>query len=67
MSYLGDLLFFRRDRVDLDAVLRHRAEVKVRELVDALPEGNKRIAVQQGTGVPGGLVISFGVWSSTSV
>lgn len=38
MSYVGDLLFFRRDGVDLDAVLRHRADVKVREWVDAIPE-----------------------------
>jgi hypothetical protein len=38
MSGMGDLLFVRRDRVDLDAVLRHRAEVKVRELVDGLAE-----------------------------
>jgi hypothetical protein len=38
VSYLGDLLFVRRDRVDLDAVLRHRAEAKVRELVDGLSE-----------------------------
>jgi hypothetical protein len=38
MSYVGDLLFYRRDRVDLDAVLRHRGETKVRELVDGLSE-----------------------------
>jgi hypothetical protein len=40
MSYVGDLLFVRRDRVDLDAVLRHRAEVKVRELVDEIPDSD---------------------------
>ena len=37
MSYLGDLLFVRRDRVDLDTALRHRGDVRVRELVDRIP------------------------------
>jgi len=37
VSYLGDLLFVRRDRVDLDTVLRHRGDVLIRELVDRIP------------------------------
>jgi hypothetical protein len=38
MSNLGEFLFFRRDRVDLDAYLHHRADVTVRAIVDGIPE-----------------------------
>src|SRR5258707_105449 len=37
MAALGDLLFFRRDQVGLDDVLRHQAEL-LRGHVDALPD-----------------------------
>ncbi|NSX17018.1 hypothetical protein HTY52_23275 [Cupriavidus taiwanensis] len=37
MSVLGDLLFYRRDQVGLDDVLRHQVE-QLRGKVDALPE-----------------------------
>jgi hypothetical protein len=37
MAVVGELLFFRRDQVDLDAVLRHQGDAAV-QLVDQLPE-----------------------------
>jgi hypothetical protein len=37
MAVLGDLLFYRRDQVDLDHVLRHQVEL-LRQKVDALPD-----------------------------
>ena len=37
MSVLGDLLFYRRDQVGLDDVLRHQIE-QLRGRIDALPE-----------------------------
>jgi hypothetical protein len=37
MSVLGELLFYRRDQVDLDAVLRHQVE-QLRSRVDVLSE-----------------------------
>lgn len=37
MAVLGELLFYRRDQVDLDAVLRHQVEL-LRQRVDALPD-----------------------------
>jgi hypothetical protein len=37
MTVLGDLLFYRRDQVDLDHVLRHQVEL-LRQKVDALPD-----------------------------
>jgi hypothetical protein len=36
MTVIGELLFYRRDQVDLDAVLRHQVE-QLRGKVDALP------------------------------
>lgn len=38
MSVVGELLFHRRDQVDLDAVLRHQAQEGVRQIVDGLPD-----------------------------
>jgi hypothetical protein len=38
MAVLGELLFFRRDQVDLDTVLRHQSDAGVREAVDQLPD-----------------------------
>src|SRR6266404_40156 len=37
MAALGDPLFYRRDQVDLDAVLRHRVH-HLRQMVDDLPD-----------------------------
>jgi hypothetical protein len=37
MTVLGDLLFYRRDQVDLDHVLRHQVEL-LRQKVDVLPD-----------------------------
>ena|ERR1700677_4024188 len=37
MTVLGDLLFYRRDQVDLDHVLHHQVEL-LRQKVDALPD-----------------------------
>ena len=37
MSVVGELLFYRRDQVDLDHVLRHQVEL-LRQKVDALPD-----------------------------
>jgi hypothetical protein len=37
MTVLGDLLFYRRDQVDLDLMLRHQVEL-LRQKVDALPD-----------------------------
>lgn len=37
MAVLGDLLFYRRDQVALDDVLRHQVEL-LRDRVDALPD-----------------------------
>jgi hypothetical protein len=37
MPVLGDLLFYRRDQVDLDHILRHQVELLSRK-VDALPD-----------------------------
>ncbi|MGX7006170.1 hypothetical protein [Caballeronia sp. KNU42] len=37
MGVLGDILFYRRDQVDLDDTLRHRVE-QLRAKVDGLPE-----------------------------
>ncbi len=38
MAVLGELLFWRRDNVDLDAMLRHRGDAGVRREVEALAE-----------------------------
>jgi hypothetical protein len=37
MAVIGELLFYRQDRVDLDAVLRHHVTL-LRDKVDSLPE-----------------------------
>lgn len=37
MSVLGELLFYRRDQVDLDAVLRHNVTL-LRDVIDRIPE-----------------------------
>jgi hypothetical protein len=38
MAVIGELLFWRRDGVDLDSVLRHQGDAGVKQAVEALPE-----------------------------
>jgi hypothetical protein len=40
MAVLGDLLFHRRDGVDLDTKLRHQGDAGIRKLVEQLPESD---------------------------
>jgi hypothetical protein len=44
MAVLGELLFWRRDGVDLDGVLRHQGDAGVRQAVEALTEGEMTTA-----------------------